>query len=144
MPAPPAYRAHQGTRWQNCPARELRNGTVPARFIHPQAAATLSSRSPGSEQLAATTAESAARSHHARHQRIAARNRSGALPVSDVIHFAGDHHNGIGLTGQRLCSWHRAGRGIGGINAAPAGAHSGKGKDFGGIAANGGRFQGRI
>ena len=39
--------------------RDCATATVPARFIHPQAAAMLSSRSPGSEQLAATTAESA-------------------------------------------------------------------------------------
>ena len=87
--------------------------------------------------------ERTARTHYAGHQRVAARNRSGALSVSDVIYFPRHRHNGIGLTGQRLCSWHRADRGIGGINAVPTGAHSGKGKDFGGIAANGGRFKGK-
>ena len=74
---------------------------------------------------------------------ITAGYRSGTLPVRDVVHLAGDHHNRIDLPGQRLGSRHRAGGGIGRIDAAPARAHPGEGKDFGSIAANGGRFQGK-
>ncbi len=146
MPAPPAYRAHPETRWQNCQAHvtalrppfRLASSIRRRQRRYPSVARQRAARRHNGRKRAS------ARSHYARHQRIAARYRAGALPVSDVITTSPVTTTTALVWRASACAAGTAlAAVIGCINAAPARAHSGKGKNFGGIAANGSRFLGK-